>query len=62
MISCTLFTVKEELAQLNDMFRVLVEIHEDQEKIDEEYDDETWFDDMDQKILYFKHKVHNWLK
>ena len=54
--------MKEELAQLNDMFRVLVEIHEDQEKIDEEYDDETWFDDMDQKILYFKHKVHNWLK
>ena len=62
MISCTLFTVKEELAQLNDIFRMLVEIHEDQEKIDEEYDDETWFDDMDQKILHFKHKVHNWLK
>ena len=62
MISCTLFTVKEELAQLNDMFRMLVEIHEDQEKIDEEYDDETWLDDMDQKILHFKHKVHNWLK
>ena len=54
--------MKEELAQLNDMFRMLVEIHEDQEKIDEEYDDETWFDDMDQKILHFKHKVHNWLK
>ena len=33
-------TVKEELAQLNDMFRMLVEIHEGQEEIDEEYDDE----------------------
>ena len=55
-------TVKEELAQLNNMFRMLVEIHEEQEEIDEEYDDEIWFDDMDQKIFSFKHKVHNWLK
>ena len=44
------------------MFRMLVEIHEKQEKIDEEYDDETWFDDLDQKIFSFKHKVYNWLK
>ena len=44
------------------MFRMLVEIHEEQEEIDKEYDDEIWFDDLDQKILSFKHKVHNWLK
>ena len=43
-------TVKKELAQLNDMCRMLVEIHEEQEEIDEEYDDEMWFDDMDRKI------------
>ena len=43
-------TVKKELAQLNDMCRMLVEIHEEQEEIDEEYDDEIWFDDMDRKI------------
>ena len=55
-------TVKEELTQLSDMFRMLVEIHEEQEEIDEEYDDEIWFDDLDQKIFSFKHKVHNWLK
>ena len=41
---------------------MLVEIHEEQEEIDEEYDDEIWFDDMDQKIFSFKHKAHNWLK
>ena len=35
------------------MFTMLVEIHEEQEKIDEEYDDETWFDDLDQKIFSF---------
>ena len=55
-------TVKEELVQLNNMLRILVEIHEEQEEIDEEYDDEIWFHDMDQKIFSFKHKVHNWLK
>ena len=55
-------TVKEELAQLNNMFRILVEIHEEQEEIDEKYDDERWFGDMDQKIFSIKHKVQNWLK
>ena len=39
-------TVKEELAQLIDMFRMLIEIHEEQEEIDKEYDDEIWFDDF----------------
>ena len=44
------------------MFRMLVEIHEKQEETDEEYDDEIWFDDLDEKIFFFKHKVNNWLK
>ena len=39
-------TVKEELAQLIDMFRMLIEIYEEQEEIDKEYDDEIWFDDF----------------
>ena len=46
-------TVKEELMQLNDMFRMLVEIHEENKEINEEYGDEIWFDDMDQKIFSF---------
>ena len=55
-------TVKEELAQLNNMFRILVDIHEKREEIDEGYDDEIWFDELDQKIISFNRKVHNWLK
>ena len=35
-------TVKENLAQLNDIIRMLVEIHEEQEEIDEEFYDEIW--------------------
>ena len=52
-------SLKEEL---NDMFRMLVEIYEEWEEIDEKYDDEISFDDMDQKIFSFKQKVHNWVK
>ena len=52
-------TVKEELAQLNDLFKMLVDIHEGFEQIDKEYTDNIWFDDIDQKMLSFKHKVHN---
>ena len=55
-------TVKEELAQLNDTFTMLVDIHEEFEKIEKEYTDDIWFDDIDQKLFSFKHKVHNWLK
>ena len=55
-------TVKEELAQLIDMFKMLVDIHKEFEQIDKKYTGHTWFDDIDQKVFSFKHKVHNWLK
>ena len=31
-------------------------------QIDKEYTDVIWFDDIDQKVFSFKHKMHNWLK
>ena len=54
--------VKEELQQLNDMFKMLVEIHEELENIDDQYTDELWFEHIDQKVFSFKHKVHNLLR
>ena len=42
--------VKEELQQLNDMFDMLVEIHEELENIDNQYTEELWFEDIDQKV------------
>ena len=47
---------------MNDMFKILVDIHEEFEQIDKEYTDDIWFDDTDQKVFPFRHKVHNWLK
>ena len=42
--------VKEELQQLNDMFNMLVEIHEELENIDNQYTEQLWFEDIDQKV------------
>ena len=54
--------VKEELQQLNDMFKMLINIHEELENIDDQYTDKLWFEDIDLKLFSFKHKVHNWLR
>ena len=55
-------SVKEELAQLIDMFKMRVDIHEEFKQIDKKYTGDIWFDDIDEKVFSFKHKVHNWLK
>ena len=49
-------TVREELAQLND-FKLLAEIHIEIKKLEEDYTEEQWCDDTDQKLFSFKHKV-----
>ena len=46
--------VEEELQQLNDMFKMLVEIHEELEKIDDQYIDELWFEDTEYIIGWEK--------
>ena len=51
-------TVREKLAQLNDMFiKLLAEIHIEIKKLEEDYIEEQWCDDTDQKLFSFKHKV-----
>ena len=45
--------VEEELQQLNDMVKMLVEIHEKLENINDQYTDKLWFGDVDQKVLSF---------
>ena len=36
--------------------------YEEFKQIDKEYTENIWFDDIDQKVFSFKHKVHNWVK
>ena len=47
---------------MNSMFKMLVNTHEEFEQLNNEYTNDIWFNDIDQKVLFFKHKVHNWLK
>ena len=44
------------------MFKMLVKICEKLENIDDQYTDKLWFEDIDQKVFFFKQKVHNWLR
>ena len=39
---------------------MLVEIQEELENIDDQYTDELWLENIDQKVFSFEHKVHNW--
>ena len=52
-------TVKEELAQLNDIYKLIVEINDKMIEIDVNYSEELWFAEIDEKVFSFKHKVHN---
>ena len=50
-------TVKEELRQLNDVFKLIDEINQEMIECDDNYTEYMWFNDIDHK-----HRIHNWLK
>ena len=57
--------VQEELAQFNDLLKMLLNIHEEYSQVlddDEGAGEEDWFDDLDDKVWTFKRKIHNWLR
>ena len=64
MLLCkgNIVAVREELSQLDDLFKII----EDNEKmiaLDEaKYSDEQWFDELDEKTFAIKHKVYSLLK
>ena len=55
-------TVKEELAQLNDISKLIEGISQEMIELDDDYTEELWFIDIDEKVFSFKHKIHNWLR
>ena len=38
------------------------EFLEEVETIDDQYSDELWFEDIDQKVFFFKYKLYNFLR
>ena len=55
-------TVKEELQQLNDVFKLIEEINQEMIELDDNYTEDMWFSEIDDKVFAFKHRIHNWLK
>ena len=58
-------TVKEELDQYDDVFRLIIQNHEEHFKVlkpEEQANEKDCFEDVDQRVFIFKQKVRNWLK
>ena len=51
-------TIKEELAHVNDICKLIVEINDEMNEIDVNYSEELWFAEINEKIFSFKHKIH----
>ena len=53
---------KEELAQLIDMFKLIEDVNQEMTELDDNYTEQLWFSDIDEKVFSLKQKFHNWLK
>ena len=54
--------MKEELQQLNDVFKLKDKINQDINELDGNYTEDMWLSDIDNKTFVFKHRIYNWLK
>ena len=55
-------TVREQMLQINDIFKQLMDVHKEYNSLlplEAQEDDKKWFDDIDADILVFKQKIHN---
>ena len=57
--------VEEELGQFNDLFKMLLSVHEEcngLQQDEERQQDDEWFDEIDAQAFSFKRKIHAWLR
>ena len=52
-------TVKDELSQMSDIFKLIEDINQQMIELDDIYTEELWFTNTVEKVFSFKHKVHN---
>ena len=55
-------TLKEDLQQLNDVFKLINEINQEMTELDDNYMEGMLFSDIDDKVFAFKRRIHTWLK
>ena len=59
------FAVEEELAQFNDILRLVVAVHKECKQYMEEEEinnSDDWLDGVDEMIFILKGKMHSWLE
>ena len=54
--------VKEELQQLNDVFKLIEEINQEIIDLDDNYIKDMWVSEIDDKFFTFKYRIYNLLK
>ena len=57
--------VEEEMAQFNFVFKELQQVDQEYQSLLSEVqkvDDKDWFEEVDERVFAFKHKVYHWLK
>ena len=54
--------VEEQLNQLDDLFQIIESIQKEMVTLDPNYNDDDWFDQLDEKVFSIKYKIHGWLK
>ena len=63
--SKNVIVVEQEMKQFNDLFKMLLDAHQEYNQLlgDNERDrDDDWFDDVDTQVCSFKRNVHCWLR
>ena len=58
-------TVREQMLQIDDMFKQLMDVHKEYNSLlplVAPEDNDKWFDDIDVDMLVFKQKIHNWIR
>ena len=57
--------VEQDLGQFNDLFKMLLSVHEEcngLQQDEERQQDDEWFDEIDSQVFSFKRKIHAWLR
>ena len=57
--------VKEQMLQADGVFKMLIEVQREYNSLmplEMQEQDENWFDDIDEKMMSFKYKIHNWIR
>ena len=58
-------SVRDQMQQLDDIFKMMFEVHKEYNsmlQLDAQETDEEWFDDVEHNLYAFKQKIHNWMK